>query len=190
MFGLSCDSLININTYYTLPDDGLYYYRAYAINSAGVSYGNEIGFNYTGSRNKNLIIKYGIPVDTVIATYQASVGFLYSIGIKNHLLLPQGIHLYVVIRDIEQEVLSNFGYLNVGDSIEIKPDSTAGFTCTANVAPYFTSHCYFDLKIVGVTTDPTYYCKFSIHGTTIGNTHISNTYDYISTITGGTCSTH
>ncbi len=166
IFGCFLQGLSELTTYYA---------RAYATNSKGTSYGNQLVFQTPKNPNEFIFFKDQY-TDTTFGSRIPLETFPHNSAVfTNNLILPQGIFMYVQIDSVYGVV--NFGNVNdttkininlqQGDTVHIMND---GNSYQLYTPPYYDnwgnymhdSQCWYSVKIGGIasTPDNTYYCNF------------------------------
>jgi len=150
-----------------------YYARAYATNSKGTSYGNQVTFQTPENPYKFHFFKDQYTDTTIVAGALLETSPETIAGyFMNSMILPDGIYLYVQITSVTGKVTltdsydSTTRYLNVGDTVHIDP-MPHDYVLAApgyldNWGNPFESNGTYDVKIGGkvTTTDNQYYCYF------------------------------
>ena len=156
-----------------------YHARAFATNSKGTSYGNEVTFTTLEPGfilSKNRTIDTLLFKDTVMA-YESSLS-QYRRGIYNNLNLPDGVILYIRFDSVNGSVAGNLEgnwydhLVHSGDTIHFNSSGYAEFEavslCSTSVDPnlYYPcdSKCYYSVRLSGKaeTNETQYDCHYSV----------------------------
>jgi hypothetical protein len=157
-----------------------YYVRAYATNSKGTSYGNEITFTTLGAPSANLLqfsLFKNSYIDTILYKDSLFGGVTQLIeanrGFRSDLDLPNGVFLYVRFDSISGKIsasadTANRYFVNSGDTMHfIRGINTAqlipvaGYTLMGDA---YDSKCYYSIHLSGKaeTSGSQYSCHYSI----------------------------
>lgn len=175
----------NATTPYVFEENVTYYARPYAVNSTGVGYGSQYVFNTRDPNIKTYNLTKGILIDTAFFGSTLTVhGSLKSrLSIENNMILPTGLNLYAVITDISGIITSNYGNIQVGDTL-LLPTGTTGFS--AQTFPVL-SYVKMNIRLKGTTYDTAYYCNYRYDWVT---TNTSQFITYTTPTVYGLCPTH
>jgi hypothetical protein len=155
-----------------------YYVRAYATNSQGTRYGNQVIFNtqdFLYQLNQFNFYK-DQSIDTILYKKYLSSSppeTPWKISITNNLVLPKGIFLFIRVDSIQGNVIAyrnndtTSRVLNSGDTMQIINDDNS-YTIQTPLAYnsfgnyWYESTCQLAIKagVKAIPPDNTYYCKW------------------------------
>lgn len=141
-----------------------YHVRAYAQNQTDIGYSEDFTFRYIDPSLLSFNFQRGVPVDTVLVErIVTSEMFSPSMEITNGLQLPAGIDMYIKIIEVRGSVNSSLGIPHTGDVFRIGNEQVyfEAEAIPGDQAP-FQSYCKFSVKLMGITDDADYYCKYKV----------------------------
>lgn len=163
-----------------LTPSSKYYVRAYATNSKGTSYGDEITFTTLGPIPANLLeftLLKNSYIDTILYKDSLFGGVTQLVepnrGFRSYLDLPKGVFLYVRFDSIHGKISANADtanryFVNSGDTMHFIPGintaqliPVAAYTLMGDA---YDSKCYYSIHLSGKaeTSDSQYNCHYSI----------------------------
>lgn len=159
-----------------------YFVRAFIKTLAhGTLYGNQVEFttNSLSSYTKSLKLSKTNFTDTIIEknlSIENGVGFIYTMGFINELILPQGVYFYVKFDFVDNNVTCNSGsvsrFVYTGDTVHFAKRTPGGYPGVGMEANVFIngmgdlqySKAIFSIHAAGLanTSDSDYHCNYKI----------------------------